>query len=246
MPKKSVHEQMKVEALRLRIDERLGAAEIGRRTGVPKSVLHYWLKPYPLTDEEKSAVISAAPRHRTPKKQLPVSGEVCELADGISTLGRGSVAENYAKFDIARNGLLMMNPDGDGDVVDIYVRRNGGHKVAFLQVRTASKPPARNGLPSISLRRYRNGKANSFKEGDFHFIVGYCPANNQVYVYSYDEVRHLRNSITITPEAAGAWWKVMDWLDGKIAASPAPRRAASAVPRKAARKGGGKTRRMAA
>lgn len=213
MPKTSIHEPKRAEVMRLRIQDRLGAAEIGRRTGVPKSVLHYWLKGHPLTVQEKSAVLSAAPRHKTPKKQLLSDGGACELSEGLSTLSRGSVAENYVKYDIARHGLRIMNPDGDGDVVDMYVRRQGGERVAFLQVRMTSKPPARNGLPTISLRRYRNGKANNFKKGDFHFIVGFCPRNTKCYVYSYDEVSHLRNSVTITDDAAGAWSKVLEWLD---------------------------------
>ncbi|NTF17098.1 hypothetical protein G6L37_01470 [Agrobacterium rubi] len=229
MPKTSVHEAKRDEVLRLRIDGRLGAAEIQRRTGVPKSVLHHWLKPYPLTAQEKSAILSAAPRYRTPKKVLPSEGEACDMVEGLSTLGRGSVAENFVKYDVGRHGLRIMNPDGDGDVVDIYVRRPGGQKVAFIQVRMTSMPPARNGLPTISLRRYRNGKANNFKKGDFHFIVGFCPKNSECYVYSYDEVSHLRNSVTITDDAAGAWSKVLDWLDGKTGEAAPVRRKRAAV-----------------
>lgn len=236
MPKASVHESKRAEVMRLRIHGRLGAAEIGRRTGVPKSVLHYWLKKHPLTAEEKSAMLSAAPRHRTPKKKLPSEGGICELAEGLSTLSRGSVAENFVKYDIARHGLRIMNPDGDGDVVDMYVRRPGGQRVAFLQVRMTSKPPARNGLPTISLRRYRNGKANNFKRGDFHFIVGFCPTNRECYVYSYDEVSHLRNSVTISDDAAGAWAKVLEWLDEQPVAASGMSRRVSASRRRASRK----------
>jgi hypothetical protein len=226
MPKTSVHESKRSEVVRLRAEERLGAAEIERRTGVPKSLLHYWLKSYPLTKKERAAIVSAAPRHRGQKKSLPGDGEACEMADDLSTLGRGSVAENFVKFDISRHGLRIMNPDGDGDVVDIYVRRQGGQKVAFLQVRMTSKPPARNGLPSISLRRYRNGKSNNFKKGDFHFIVGFCPDNQKCYVYSYEEVAHLVNSVSIAEHACDAWWKVLEWLDGKKTAKTRPARAA--------------------
>lgn len=245
MPKTSIHEPKRAEVMRLRIHDRLGAAEIGRRTGVPKSVLHYWLKGHPLTAQEKSAVLSAAPRHKTPKKQLLSEGSACELSEGLSTLSRGSVAENYVKYDIARHGLRIMNPDGDGDVVDMYVRRQGGQKVAFLQVRMTGKPPARNGLPTISLRRYRNGKANNFKKGDFHFIIGFCPDNRECYVYSYDEVSHLRNSVTITDDAAGAWSKVLEWLDDQPQEAAAPRRKGGSTRRSSGKKAS-MSRRMAA
>jgi len=215
MPKTSVHESKRSEVIRLRVEERLGAAEIERRLGVPKSVLHYWLKAFPLTKKERAAIIAAAPRHRTPRKDLPGEGDECEMADGLSTLGRGMVAENFVKYDISRHGLRIMNPDGDGDVVDIYVRRPGGERVAFLQVRMTSKPPARNGLPTISLRRYRNGKSNNFKRGDFHFLIGFCPDNQKCYIYSYDEVAHLCNSVSISESSCDAWWKVLEWLDAK-------------------------------
>jgi hypothetical protein len=215
MPKKSVHEHKKSEVIRLRVKDRLGAAEIEKRTGVPKSLLHYWLKPHPLTKQERAAILSAVPRYKAPKKELPGEGDACDMADDLGTLERGSIAENFVRYDLARHGLRIMNPDGDGDVVDIYARRKKGQKVTFLQVRMTSKPPARNGLPTISLRRYRNGKANTFKKGDFHFIIGFCPDNQKCYIYSFEEVAHLVNSVTISEGACDAWWKVLDWLDGK-------------------------------
>lgn len=221
MPKKSAHEAKRSEVIRLRVEERKGAAEIGRMTGVPKSVLSYWLASYPLTSREKAAIVTAAPRYKTPKKTLPGGqGESCDMSENLTTLGLGTVAENFVKYDISRYGLRLMKPDGDGDVVDLYVRRPGGQKVAFLQVRMTSKPPARNGLPTISLRRYRNGRSNIFKRGDFHFLVGFCPDNQKCYVYSYDEVSHLVNSVTISEGGCGAWNKVLDWLDGKKASKP--------------------------
>jgi hypothetical protein len=236
MPKTSAHESKRSEVLRLRAEERLGSAEIERRTGVPKNVLHYWLKSHPLTKKERAAIIAAAPRKRGSRKALPGEGDACEMAEDLSTLGRGSVAENFVKYDISRHGLRIMNPDGDGDVVDIYVRRQGGEKVAFLQVRMTSKPPARSGLPSISLRRYRNGKSNNFKKGDFHFIIGFCPDNQKCYIYSYDEVKHLVNSVSISQGACDAWWKVLDWLDGKAARKSAK----TAVPVRARKRQAGR------
>ena len=213
MPKTSAHADKKPEAIRLRNEERMGAAEIGRRLDVPKSVLHYWLRPHPLKGSERRAIRSSAVRAAQPRKSLPGGdGTPCVLAEDLSTIARGAVAENFVKYDASRFGLQIMKSDSDGDVVDIYVRLRGGHKVAFLQVRMTSSPPARNGLPTISLRRYRNGRANRFEKGDFHFLVGFCPENSRTYIYSSTEVSHLVNSVTISEDGCGAWHKVIDFL----------------------------------
>jgi hypothetical protein len=231
MPRTSVHAAMKDEAIRLRVEHRLAASVISRRTGVPMNTLHYWLVDYPLTNRERARILSEAERAPQPKKSLPGGmGVACEMADNLSTLQKGAVAENAVKAAMSRQGFLMANPDGDGDVVDVYVRRHGGQRVGFVQIRMTSKPPARNGLPSISLRRYRNGAANSFKKGDFHFLVGFCPDNSKCFVYSYEEVSHLANSVTISEESCEAWWKIDDWLAGRktarLVAQPRGRRGA--------------------
>lgn len=225
MPKTSVHAPMKAEAIRLRVEHRLGSSVISRRTGVPMNTLHYWLSDYPLTDKERARILSEAERVPQPKKELPGGpGVPCDMAENLTTLQKGAVAENAAKAAMSRHGFLLANPDGDGDVVDVYVRRSGGERVGFVQVRMTSKPPARNGLPSISLRRYRNGAANNFKKGDFHFLVGFCPDNSKCFVYSYDEVSHLANSVTISEEACEAWWKIDEWLAGRRVSQAAPAR----------------------
>lgn len=227
MPRVSVHAAKKEEAISLRVEHRLGASAISRRTGVPMSLLNYWLAGYPLTDKERARILSEAERAPQPKKELPGgAGVPCEMAGNLSTLQKGAVAENAVKAAMSRRGFLMANPDGDGDVVDVYVRRHGGQRVGFVQIRMTSKPPARNGLPSISLRRYRNGAPNNFKKGDFHFLVGFCPENSKCFVYSYDEVSHLANSVTISEESCEAWWKIDEWLAGRRPApsSPAQRR----------------------
>lgn len=216
MPRTSVHADKKDEAIQLRVEHRLGSSAISRRTGVPMNTLHYWLAPYPLTNKEKARIIAEAERTPQPKKELPGGiGVPCEMGPGLSTLQKGAVAENAVKAALSRQGFLMANPDGDGDVVDVYVRRSGGQRVGFVQIRMTSKPPARSGLPSISLRRYRNGAANNFAKGDFHFLIGFCPENSKCYVFSYDEVSHLANSVTISDESCEAWWKIDDWLAGR-------------------------------
>jgi len=215
MAKPGLHTSKKPEAIRLRVKERLGVKEISNRTGVPMSTLHHWLRPYPLTAEESHRIRSAAPRYAAPRKTLasPSGGLTFSAASRLPPAAIGLCGESAARFFLSQYGLILANPAGDGDVVDIYARRPSGAKVAFIQARVAGDPPSRSGLPSISMRRYRKGRSNTFKKGDFHFLVGYCRQNGHCYVYSYDEVKGNRNSVSLTDDACGAFHKIVDWLD---------------------------------
>ena len=45
--------ELKAEAIRLRVEERHSLREIESLTGAARGSLSLWLKPYPLTEEEK-------------------------------------------------------------------------------------------------------------------------------------------------------------------------------------------------
>lgn len=216
MARPGSHSSKKPSAIRLRVRDRLGVKEISKRTGVPMSTLHHWLREHPLTAEESREIRSKAPRYVAPKKKLtaPADGGLSFSATaGLAPSSLGLAGESAVKFFLAQRGLILAHPAGDGDVVDIYVRRPSGAKVAFLQARVASDPPSRNGLPTISMRRYRKGQSNTFKRGDFHFLVGFCRENGHCYVYSYDEVEKNRNSVSLRDEACNAFDKIESWLD---------------------------------
>ncbi|HEX8847443.1 MAG TPA: hypothetical protein VF791_22555 [Pyrinomonadaceae bacterium] len=59
---------LKAEAIRLRVEQRMSLREIAAITGAAKGSLSLWLQPYPLTDDEKRARSKAAKRYVTPKK----------------------------------------------------------------------------------------------------------------------------------------------------------------------------------
>lgn len=180
------------------------------------STLHFWLRDHPLTAEESHAIRSKAPRYAAPKKRLaaPLEGGLTfNPAPNLAPSNLGFAGESAVGFYLSQRGLIMAQPCYDGDVVDIYVRRPNGTKMAFLQARMAADPPSRSGLPTLSLRRYRNGQANTFKRGDFHFLVGFCRENGRCYVYSYDEVSKNRNSISLRDDACDAFEKIESWLD---------------------------------
>lgn len=214
MPKKSIHAEKKDEAIRLRTEKKLGTKEIQRRTQVPVSTLHYWLKNYPLTDAEQKAVLAKSGRYVAPKKQLASNGRTAlKIADDVSKSNLGAAGEYLIKGRLCLLNLNVIECTSDGDVVDVYVRRDGGQRVAFIQVRVSQKPEGKAGLPYVSLRRYRNGKANNFRKGDFHFLVGYCRENDSAYVFSYEDVKDKVNTVSLRDDACEAWEQVVDWLE---------------------------------
>ncbi|MTH96006.1 group I intron-associated PD-(D/E)XK endonuclease [Roseibium sp. RKSG952] len=214
MPKKSHHTDKKPEVIRLRAELRLGMKEIRLRTGVPQSTLHHWLKDHPLTEQEQRDVIVKAPRYVAPKKALNSEGRTpLKIADDISTSRLGAAAECFVKGRLNLLNLTVVECTADGDVVDVYVRRDGGQRVAFIQVRVTQKPENKAGLPYISLRRYRKGRSNNFNKGDFHFLAGYCRENDSAYVFSFDEVKDKVNTVTIREEARETWEPLIEWLE---------------------------------
>lgn len=217
MAKASAFASKKDYAIELRVVERKPTREIHRITGVPVSTLSYWLKGHPLSKSEISKAISNAPRYKTPKKSLGKPSEHVVERDIPNPIDLGTMGESIVTFNLSQRGYCVAKSVGDGDVVDLYVRRRGGTRVAFLQVRVSANPPSRTGLPTISLRRQKNGRAYRFGKNDFHFLVGFCRQDGRCYVYSADEVEHLKNSVTVRPEACDAWSKIDEYLDGEPA-----------------------------
>jgi len=201
--------------MELRVKHRLGAKEIHRRTGVPVSTLHLWLKDYPLAREERIEIIRKSPRYVAPKKprHLPKGGAK-PVGRGLNPVNTGRIGELQTESELLKLNL-QVSKGGEGDTVDFYVRRRGSLLTACLQVRTTTPPRQGYGLPSIGLRRARAGSYNPLVPGaDFHFLVGFCLENHRHYVYHWKEVEGRRNSIAVSDGALDAWWKVQRWLEG--------------------------------
>lgn len=232
MPRRSSYDHLRAEAIRLRDEGRMGTKAICCKLGIPISTLHYWLKNHPLSEEEQVYLRKNAARYVAPKKEIHQgSGFPFDVAKNLSTIELGAIGESAALYRLCLMGFRASLAFTDGDVVDLYVRgRNSGQRVAFLQVRMASRSGP-NGLPKISLRRNSNGKTMLFKPGEMHFLVGFCMENQSAYVYTYDEISHLRNSITVTADAHEAWHKLRDWFGEEVQeTSERPRKSSAASP----------------
>jgi len=54
----------------------------------------------------------------------------------------------------------------------------------------------------------QGGEYKRMMRKDFDFLIGYNAYNDMAYVYSFDEIKHLKSTVSITDEAKEAWHKM--------------------------------------
>jgi transposase-like protein len=199
---------LRVEAVRLRTEERLSYNEIHARLGVPKSTLSGWLKQTPLTREElrkKMAVNS----YEAPKKIRGSESTLHQMLEGrkLSPKDAAKVSEAAVLLRLVLHGLTTFGSVFDGDRADWLVDTPKGLcRVQVKTVRTASK----HGLPTVGLQRTQGHSSKVRYSGeDFDVIAGYDLFTDICYVWTFDEVSHLNTTVTVHPEAAERWDKVI-------------------------------------
>lgn len=200
------------EARRLRQEERLSAREIHDRLGgdevVTRPTITRWVKDIPLTDEELQAKWrSGQKRIYEPDRQQRFWDR--ERVDSYSTQQKGKIAEAAVTLRCAIYGCGVFVSPFDGDTTDRLVETPDGRLVR-LQVRWCGQS-AQWGAPKISLVRVNGrGKKSRFEKGDFDFLVGYDFFSDNAYVFSWEEVRRHKSTISVTEGAKEAWHKILD------------------------------------
>lgn len=211
---------LRSECVRLRLEERLSLAEIAARTGAAKGSLSAWLREHPLTDGERAAKISAAPRYRAPKKDR---GAVSALAARFSGVelpkeAKGRIAEAAVLARCALHGLSSFMPMSDGAREDWVVRVPDTGVFASIQVKWVSVHG--HGLPSILLvKQTTGGRRVRYAAADFDFIVGYDFLTDTAYVFSHEETAANSSTVAIRPDAAERWDKVLAFQGRPAAAA---------------------------
>ncbi len=205
---------LKDEAIRLRLEERLSLGEINKRTGAGKASLSIWLRPYPLTTEEKRAKRAAAPRPHGPRKSRGEESKHHQAIDeeSLTKQDRARIAEAAILFRLALHGFRVLQPAFDGDKADCAIETPAG-RILKIQVKWAST--ARHGLPTIRLLCNSAGRGTQkrsyrcYREGEIDFIVGYDLFSDTAYVFSLQEVADHKGAITVRPDAAERWDKLL-------------------------------------
>lgn len=193
------------EAVRLRVEERKSLNEIHAITGLSKGSLSAWLRPYPLTPEEKEArhTGKVCPSRRENRGEM---SELCKMAENreFSTSEKGAIAENAVRLRLMINGFEIYEPIAK---VDFIVLNPLTDRVSKIQVKWAA--PQKEGLPIMRIMCSNGrGKSRLYQRGEFDFLVGYNLYSDTAYVFSYDEVEGMR-SISVREDAKERWDKLL-------------------------------------
>jgi hypothetical protein len=199
--------ELKAEAIRLRVEERLSYDEILARVPVARGSLSGWLRPYPLTGDEtaerRRRNVPASPR-RDRGEESAISKLVRGLEVSQTNVWKGRVAEAAVLLRVVLHGFEPMRAVFEGDSVDWFVR-TAPSRIVRLQVRWAGQH--RHGLPCIELRR--KGKSrHKYGANVIDYFVGYNFFTDTAYVFSWDEVKTKSYAITVHPDAAERWDKL--------------------------------------
>lgn len=199
------------QARQLRLIERLSIKEIHNRIGVSVGTLSGWLRDIPLTKEEIRARQSdpATGRFRAPKKDRGAESTIKHLLRGELTISRKArLAESAVLLRLVLAGYNAYNSPFDGDKTDWLVEVPGRPHPVRLQVKWASD--GTHGLPCVRLTCADGRHAyRRYLPPEFDFIAGYDFHTDIVYVWSREEVADLLVSVTVCPEAAERWDKML-------------------------------------
>ena len=202
--------ELKAKCIRLRVEKRLSLREIHQRTGASKGSLSSWLRPYPLTDDEKRAKRKEGQRGGPPSKDRGVESTLHQMrGPGLTRRQKAQIAESAALLRLVVQGFRVFGSPFDGDRVDWLVVIPSTRRIFAIQVKYASESSRKSQLPYVRLWRTEgHNRMRRYKKGDFDFIVGYDLFTDTCYVWSWDEVEHLKSAVTICPEAAERWDKM--------------------------------------
>jgi transcriptional regulator with XRE-family HTH domain len=207
-----ISDDVRVECRRLRIDERMGGKEISAKMKVSRGTLSGWLKDIPLSESEVRERVIASHKGipSGKKKDRGEESKYSKMVAGrdLSRQDKAKIAEAAILFRLSLMGLIVYGSPFDGDKADWLVEyADKPGKTYRIQVKWA-KSCHSDGLPLISLMCVNKGKFERYKKGDFDFIIGYCLFNDMAYVYSFEDVEHLKASVSISKEAEEAWDKI--------------------------------------
>src|SRR5581483_9532819 len=136
-----ISDRNKQEAIRLRVDERLGLDEIAKRTGISIGTLSNLLREYPLSDQEISdKKADSARRSNQQRKYVPILSKLGQLVAGrdLSTSQKGQIAEDAVRLRLRVLGYEILLPP-ENSRADIAISRSNSQRLLRLQVKWARR-----------------------------------------------------------------------------------------------------------
>jgi hypothetical protein len=203
--------ELRAECVRLRMEERLSLREIHDRTGASKGSLSAWLKDVPLTFDEKSKKLKERRTYIPPKKDRGEESELHRIVRSSNLNGNkvAKVSEAAVMLKMLVRGFNVFGSMFDGEKADWIVETKVG-RILKIQVKTTTR--GLHGLPFVNLTRGVNNGCkiqvrNRYVKGDFDFMVGYDLFTDVAYVWSWDDVDHLKSAVSICDDAKERWDK---------------------------------------
>jgi len=205
MPK--TDEKLKAKCIDLRVNKRMSQTEIRKELHLSKGTIYEWLKPYPLTKEEIYERQQNRDRHKPLKDRRPESSMHKAIpASQMSPAQKGKVAEAAAMLRLQVHGIPAYKSPFDGDRIDLVILGQDG-KAKKCQVKWAKS--ARTGLPSVPIRcADGRSRLRRYKDDEFDFLLGYHYFSDTMYVWSMDELKNQKQTITVTENAAERFDKI--------------------------------------
>jgi len=207
------------EAIRLRIEGRKSNQEISKILKCPKTTVHYWLKKLPLTKEELSQMSSERIKRlhkegkiKSHKKDRGTESKFFGIVkdEKLTRARKAKIAEAAILFRLVLHGFDVYSSIFDGDRIDFIINYKG--RIKKIQVKSVQEG-SKSVLPHIPLVSTSGGLCHGiysyrYKEEDFDFIVGYDLLTDKAYIFSFDETKHLKSSITIRDDAEENWLRI--------------------------------------
>jgi hypothetical protein len=181
---KRIADDIRQEAIRLRLQERLSLDDIRLRTGLGQGTLSVLLREYPLTTEEISQRKSENALRTNPSRRY--TPEVSKYAQWVgdvelSTDRKGHIAEAAVMFRVAILGYKIYRSVFEGNKIDILVAKEDAAHYIKLQVKWARRTEV--GRPFVELRSGDPGKTRYIKHNHCDFVVGYDFESDMAYVF---------------------------------------------------------------
>lgn len=207
---KKISDVVKKEAIRLRVEEELSLSQISEKLKIAKSTCSNILKAYPLSKERALEL-----NNRT-KKTTDLSRNIYDLPNSkftsfadhskFTTNQKGRVAELAVRLRLSILGIETYINEFDGSKYDGIIRV--GDDIKKIQIRWARKE-SKSRNSSVKLTK-SDGRKNhkTYTENDLDFLFAYDFLTDSVYVYSYEDIRGLKNAISMKKECLEAFHKL--------------------------------------
>ena len=201
--------EQKKEAVRLRIEERLGISAIKERTGLAQGTLSVLLRDYPLTEQEiRERNVERLKRVRQASKtrQEARRPKPNHLAAKLSPQQKARVSEAAAVFHLLLRGAEIYSSLFDGSKYDLLVNHNDN--ILKIEVRLTTYIHPKYGRLAIKLHKSKGRhQTQTMDLKGLDFLIGYDIYDDCCYVYSINEITKKR-AMVVSDDAKGAWHKI--------------------------------------